>query len=73
MYFGGNNGLSKEAEAGLSQLDKEAEINKIIAKGGWKCPNCGKINYSYETTCKCGRGKKRLKDSAYNQYIKIAY
>lgn len=33
------------------------EEKKILANGGWKCPDCGNINRSYETTCKCGKHK----------------
>lgn len=33
------------------------EEKNILANGGWQCPDCGKINRSYETTCKCGKRK----------------
>jgi len=24
---------------------------------GWRCPNCGKVHYQYESTCSCGTRK----------------
>ncbi|MGN0370437.1 MAG: hypothetical protein ACI4EW_07815 [Butyrivibrio sp.] len=41
---------------GPGNLSPDEEKN-ILANGGWKCPDCGKINRSYETTCKCGKRK----------------
>ena len=32
------------------------EEKKIVSSGGWKC-DCGRINYSYVTTCPCGKNK----------------
>lgn len=29
----------------------------ILQNGGWKCPDCGTVNMSYNSTCKCGRSK----------------
>lgn len=41
---------------GPGNLSPDEEKN-ILANGGWQCPDCGKINRSYETTCKCGKRK----------------
>lgn len=41
---------------GPGDLSPDEEKN-ILANGGWQCPDCGKINRSYETTCKCGKRK----------------
>lgn len=32
-------------------------LNAEPFSGKWKCPDCAKINNSYETTCKCGCAK----------------
>lgn len=37
------------------------EPEPIVAnpsKGEWKCPNCGKINSNYVSTCGCGQVKQ---------------
>ncbi len=52
--FAGRSGLSDLS--GLSE-DKETKNKRLLANGGWKCPDCGSIHPSYETTCKCGRSK----------------
>ncbi|MGN0379171.1 MAG: hypothetical protein ACI4EU_06250 [Butyrivibrio sp.] len=33
------------------------EEKYVMSNGGWKCPDCGRINRVYETTCKCGKTK----------------
>ena len=33
------------------------EENKILTDGGWKCPNCGKVNFRYYSRCDCGSRK----------------
>ena len=32
----------------------ELKESSVLGNGGWKCPNCGNLHYSYETTCSCG-------------------
>ena len=42
--------------------EKETEKDKdkkIITDGGWKC-TCGKTNYSYVSTCSCGKNKREV-------------
>lgn len=35
----------------------ENEKNEILAKGGWECPDCGRVHQPYETSCICGKSK----------------
>lgn len=28
-----------------------------VPDGGWRCSDCGKAHYSYETSCSCGRSR----------------
>lgn len=49
--------LSPQVAQKLAALIHEEETKKILANGGWECPDCGEINRSYLTTCKCGKGK----------------
>ena len=28
-----------------------------VPDGGWRCSNCGKAHYSYETSCSCGKSR----------------
>lgn len=37
-----------------ANMSKEQQI---LADGGWKCSNCGKVNYKYLTRCDCGTSK----------------
>lgn len=57
LSYSGRTALSSDAEQGLAVLGQEAEAKRIVANGGWKCPDCGKANNSYETTCICGKSK----------------
>lgn len=57
-YNGNSLTMSKDATKGLEQLGKEAEEKQVLGKGGWKCPDCGRIHRSYETSCVCGRSKE---------------
>ena len=42
------------------ETETEQDRNrKIISDGGWKC-TCGKTNYSYVSTCSCGRNKREV-------------
>lgn len=52
-------GMSASVENGLTAIANEEEKKRILNNGGWKCPDCGKVNRSYETTCKCGRSKNK--------------
>ena len=54
MSFNGVGSISESTAKGLEYLGQQAEEERLLKNGGWKCPNCGKINNSYETTCKCG-------------------
>lgn len=36
------------------RLDKQSSV---LSLGGWKC-SCGRVNYSYVTTCPCGKNKR---------------
>ena len=35
----------------------QSEEEKIISDGGWKCPDCGKVNFKYNSRCECGTKK----------------
>ena len=42
------------------ETETEQDRNrKIISDGGWKC-TCGKTNYSYVSTCSCGKNKREV-------------
>lgn len=41
----------------LAALAKQAEEENILNAGGWRCPNCNRINQYCVTTCVCGRSK----------------
>lgn len=34
-----------------------SRTNDALSNGGWRCPNCGKLHYSYESGCSCGASK----------------
>lgn len=40
---------------------EKVDVMTDIPDGGWRCSNCGKVHYSYETSCSCG---KSIFDSA---------
>lgn len=44
----------------ITAMAEEAEKKKILANGGWKCPDCGKLHHSYETSCSCGKSKSDI-------------
>lgn len=47
-----------------SAVDSDSDILK---KGGWKC-SCGKVNYSYATTCSsCRKTKEQAEDEIYQR------
>ena len=35
-----------------------SEKNSVVSTSGWECPNCGTLNPSYVSTCRCGKGRK---------------
>lgn len=41
----------------IAAWGKEADEEKIIRNGGWRCPDCKRVHYSFETSCSCGRMK----------------
>ena len=53
------NALAQETVSSKSK--RETEEKRKLSSGGWKCPDCGKMNNSYETTCSCGRRKNDKK------------
>ena len=53
--------INSLAQETVSSIKREAEEKRKISSGGWKCPDCGKMNNSYETTCSCGRRKNDKK------------
>lgn len=53
------NALAQETVSSKSK--RETEEKRKLSSGGWKCPDCGKMNNSYETTCSCGRRKNYKK------------
>lgn len=53
-----NTEKQSQPDSALSAAAKEVEEKQILSKGGWKCPDCGKINYSYFSRCqKCNKTK----------------
>ena len=50
---------------------REEEENEIIANGGWRCDNCGKVNYHYMTSCRyCNESKREQERKRYLEKIK---
>lgn len=49
--------LFKVGNIPTSSIGYASEEDIFLANGGWKCPDCQKLNYSYETTCRCGKSK----------------
>lgn len=45
----------------LKNMPNEELEKKILADGGWKCPECGNVNRSYTNECKCGLKKDFLR------------
>ena len=37
------------------KVNEKVDVMTDIPNGGWKCSNCGKAHYSYETSCSCGK------------------
>ena len=57
-YSGNTSSISDKAVKGLEQLGDEAEEKSVLSNGGWKCPDCGRLHRSYETSCICGKSKE---------------
>ena len=50
---------------------REEEENEIIANGGWRCDNCGKVNFRYITSCRyCNGSKSEQERKRYLEKIK---
>lgn len=48
----------KKKQEVTSLNDNESGYNRnSFLNGGWKCPECGKMNASYVGTCGCGYNK----------------
>lgn len=43
-----------EADRALSAYAAEKTNQNLMMQGGWRCPECGRTNASYVTTCICG-------------------
>ena len=50
---------NQQSSYNMSALEEEARDRKIISDGGWKC-SCGRVNYSYTTSCVCGKKKYEI-------------
>ena len=55
--FTANGAISEKTAEGLAVLAEQAETERTLDAGGWRCPDCNKVNPSYVTTCMCGRSK----------------
>ena len=38
----------------LSTTSSKNDEQEILKKGGWRCSSCGRVHYSYESSCICG-------------------
>ncbi len=47
----------KSAPSTSSDPSPERSSSPSSIEGGWKCSFCGKMNYSYEAKCSCGRSR----------------
>ena len=47
-----------QSSSAFFAAENEARERKILAEGGWRCPNCGELNHHYVTSCSCGKSKK---------------
>ncbi len=68
-YYNGN---PSSCSIGNS-IDKRNREEDILASGGWRCNNCGKVNFGYTYGCDCGARKgdpvppKPLKSTVINE------
>ena len=46
---------SKVEQNALHTYSEEMRQKEMIAKGGWKCIFCNRVNPEYSTTCACGQ------------------
>jgi len=49
--------LVEDKPSNLPVKKVDEEEAKILAEGGWKCPDCGNLNSKFISNCICGRHK----------------
>ena len=55
--YGNKSDYESEYDRKLSCLAQEAEDERLLREGGWKCIKCGRVNASFSPSCDCGRTK----------------
>lgn len=58
-----NDNERREYDRNLSRAAQEAEDERILREGGWKCLKCGRVNASYSPSCQCGQTSFENKNS----------
>lgn len=57
---------NKESDDALSAYAAEKSAQRLVREDDWKCPECGRTNASYVTTCICGIPKNYKKERVQN-------
>lgn len=70
LYYRDKISFSEAESKGLAEIGRAAEEKKILSKGGWKCPKCDRLNYSYVMSCACGVKKDAKSSNTPDSYEK---
>lgn len=58
-YSNSYGNYSNSSSASTNTYRSETEEKELLAKGGWRCSNCGKVLPAYAWKCNCGCEKEQ--------------